>query len=110
MPDMAPLYDAHRVFVAPTRYAAGTPYKVHEAASYGLPIVASDLLCRQTGWEDGRELLAAPTTDAKRFAEQIIALYGDRVRWQRIRDAALARLVAENGRDRYVTALREILG
>jgi GT2 family glycosyltransferase len=110
MPDMAPLYDAHRLFVAPTRYAAGTPYKVHEAASYGLPIVASDLLRRQTGWEDGRELLAAPTTDPKRFAEQIIALHGDRVRWQRIRDAALARLVAENGRERYVTALREILG
>jgi GT2 family glycosyltransferase len=110
MPDTAPLYDAHRVFVAPTRYAAGTPYKVHEAASHGLPIVASDLLSRQTGWEDGRELLSAPTTDPKRFAEQIIALYGDRVRWQRIRDAALARLVAENGRERYVTALREILG
>jgi GT2 family glycosyltransferase len=110
LPDMGPLYDSHRLFVAPTRYAAGTPYKVYEAASYGLPIVASDLLCRQTGWEAGREMLTAPTTDAKLFAAQIVALYGDRVRWQRIRDAALARLAAENGRERYVTALREILG
>ena len=37
------LYDTHRVFVAPTRFAAGTPYKVHEAASFGLPVVATDL-------------------------------------------------------------------
>jgi GT2 family glycosyltransferase/glycosyltransferase involved in cell wall biosynthesis len=110
MPDMGPLYDAHRLFVAPTRYAAGTPYKLHEAASYGLPIVASDLLCEQTGWEDGRELLAAPRTDAQSFARQIVTLYGDRVRWQRIRDAALARLAAENGRERYAEALRAILG
>jgi glycosyltransferase involved in cell wall biosynthesis len=110
MLDMTQLYDSHRVFVAPTRYAAGTPYKVYEAASYGLPIVASDLLCRQTGWQDGRELLSAPRTDPQAFAERILALYGDRVRWQRVRDAALARLAAENGRERYVTALQKILG
>jgi GT2 family glycosyltransferase len=110
LPDMEPLYDSHRVFVAPTRYAAGTPYKVYEAASYGVPIVATDLLCRQTGWEDGTDWLAAPRTDPKLFAEQIIALYRDAARWQRVRDAALARLAAENGRERYVAGLRGILG
>jgi len=45
--DLTPLYDSHRVFVAPTRFAAGVPYKVHEAASFGLPVVATDLLRRQ---------------------------------------------------------------
>ena len=39
--DPAPLYNAHRVFVAPTRFAAGLPYKVQEAASYGVPVVAT---------------------------------------------------------------------
>ncbi len=110
MVDMAPLYDAHRIFVAPTRFAGGTPYKVHEAASYGLPIVASDLLCRQTGWHDGEELLSAPTADPVRFAQRIVGLYRDRAQWQRLRDAALARLAAENGRERYVEALRNLLG
>ncbi|MGH7212906.1 MAG: glycosyltransferase, partial [Acetobacteraceae bacterium] len=28
--DLTPVYDRHRVFVAPTRFAAGIPYKVHE--------------------------------------------------------------------------------
>jgi glycosyltransferase involved in cell wall biosynthesis len=110
IPDLVPLYDAHRVFVAPTRYAAGTPYKVYEAASHGLPIVASDLLCRQTGWVNGNELLAAPTSDPQLFAERIVALYSDRGRWQHIRAAALSRLAAENGRERYAEALRGVLG
>ena len=57
--DIEPLYDAHRIFVAPTRYAAGMPYKVHEAASFGLPVVASELLRRQLGWQSGRDLLVA---------------------------------------------------
>jgi glycosyltransferase involved in cell wall biosynthesis len=107
---MTPLYDSHRIFVAPTRFAAGTPYKVYEAASYGLPIVASELLRRQTDWQDGTELLAAPTDDPGAFAGQILGLYRDKARWQGLREAALARLAAENGRDRYVAALRGIFG
>ena len=51
--DTEPVYDSHRVFVAPTRIAAGTPYKVYEAASFGLPVVATELLRRQLDWEDG---------------------------------------------------------
>jgi GT2 family glycosyltransferase len=90
--DIAPLYDAHRIFVAPTRYAAGAPYKVHEAASYGLPVVASGLLCRQLGWEDGRELLAVNTADPAEFARRIVALYRDAALWQTLRDNALARV------------------
>jgi glycosyltransferase involved in cell wall biosynthesis len=107
--DMRPLYDAHRIFIAPTRYAAGTPYKVHEAASFGLPVVASELLRRQTGWQDGKELLAAPTTDPMLFAQQIVTLYRDRTLWQSLRDGALTRLAAENGRERYVEAVRAVL-
>ena len=40
------LYEAHRIFVAPTRFAAGTSYKVHEAASFGIPVVAASLAGR----------------------------------------------------------------
>jgi glycosyltransferase involved in cell wall biosynthesis len=109
VPDMTLLYDSHRVFVAPARVAAGTRFEVYEAAAHGLPVVASELLYRQTGWQDGKELLAAPTDNAKLFAQQIVALYVDRARWQRVRDAALARLAAENGRERCVAALRGLL-
>jgi GT2 family glycosyltransferase len=107
--DTEPLYNAHRIFVAPTRYAAGTPYKIYEAASFGLPVVATSLLREQTGWEDGKELLAADSTDPVAFARQIVTLYRDEAMWQSLRDNALARLATENSREHYVQALTTIL-
>jgi GT2 family glycosyltransferase len=109
VPQTEPLYDAHRVFIAPTRYAAGTPYKVYEAASFGLPVVATELLRQQTGWRDGSELLAADSTDSAQFASHVVALYRDAALWQALRDNALARLATENGREHYVQALTTIL-
>ena len=88
-----PLYDAHRVFVAPTRYAAGVPYKVHEAASYGLPVVATELLREQLGWENRRDLLAAEVSDAETFAKFVVALYRSEDLWISIRRAAAEQVV-----------------
>ncbi len=62
------LYDSHRIFVAPTRFAAGAPYKVHEAAAFGLPVVATELVRDQLGWQNGEDLLAAPASDAAEFS------------------------------------------
>ncbi len=106
--DIEPLYNAHRVFVAPTRFAAGAPYKVYEAASFGLPIVATNLLCRQLGWESGVEILGADVSDPSRYARHIIELYRDAQLWQRLRANAADRLRAENTREQYVRALRAI--
>jgi glycosyltransferase involved in cell wall biosynthesis len=103
------LYDSHRLFIAPTRYAAGTPYKLHEAASFGLPIVATDLLRRQTGWTDGVDLLAADSTDPAGFAARVVRLYRDAELWQRLRDNALQRLRTENAREQYAAAMRAVL-
>lgn len=109
VPDLEPLYDSHRLFIAPTRYGAGLPYKLYEAASFGLPVVATDLLCRQMGWENGRDLVAVSHHDPVGFAETIVALYRSRVRWQGLRDNALARLRAENNADDYAEAVRAVL-
>jgi len=107
--DLAPLYDCHRVFFAPTRFAGGIPFKLHEAASFGLPIVASELLARQVGWPDGTNLLAGDITDPAQFAAQMLRLYGDEPLWHRLRDAALARLATENSEAFYRATLSEIL-
>jgi glycosyltransferase involved in cell wall biosynthesis len=61
--DLTPLYDSHRVFVAPTRYAAGLPHKVHEAASFGIPVVATELPRARLDWQDRRDLLVADADD-----------------------------------------------
>src|SRR5437763_14014694 len=64
--DLTPLYEQARLFVAPTRFPAGLPYKVHHAAAHGLPVVCTTLLAEQLGWRSGDELLAAD--DAAGFA------------------------------------------
>jgi glycosyltransferase involved in cell wall biosynthesis len=107
--DIVPLYDAHRIFIAPTRYAAGVPYKVHEAASYGLPVVASELLCRQLGWQDGNQLIAVNTADPAKFAQRVVALYRDETLWRTLRDNALEHIRAENGCAQYEAAVRQVL-
>ena len=106
--DMSPLYNSHRLFVAPTRYATGLPYKIHEAASYGLPVVATDLLRRQLAWTDGEDLLAADLADPAVFARQVLALYRSEELWNRVRAGAAERIWVECGRETYAQALAEI--
>jgi O-antigen biosynthesis protein len=107
--NLEPLYDSHRLFVAPTRFAAGMPYKIHEAASFGLPIVASSLLREQTGWTDGTEMLSADTTNPTAFAAQIVRLHRDEALWTHLREMALSRLERENGAEAYAASIRAVL-
>ncbi len=97
------------MFVAPTRFAGGIPFKVHEAAAHGLPVVATELLCRQVGWTDGREILSGGTDDPARFADRVVSLYEDAALWDTIRAGALARIETEHGRDDYHARLGTIL-
>jgi len=107
--DLTPLYDSCRVFIAPTRFAAGTPYKIYEAAANGLPCVATDLLARQLRWTPGTDLLTAPVNDTRRFAAQIAMLYRTETIWTKLRNAAAARLAAENDPASFDDAVKTVL-
>lgn len=104
-----PLYEAARIFVAPTRFAAGTPYKVYEAAAHGVPCIVTTLLAEQLGWRDGEEVLAVPTLDAEAFAGAILRLDSDEALWTRLRANALKRLRRENGVAAFQTRVQQIL-
>lgn len=91
--DLRPLYDQARVFIAPTRFAAGIPMKVHGAAAAGLPTVATSLLARQLGWRDGAELLVADSAEA--FARACLRLHAEPEAWMTIRAGALARVARD---------------
>jgi glycosyltransferase involved in cell wall biosynthesis len=93
VPDITTVYDEARVFVAPTRYAAGIPHKVHEAAARGIPIVATPLLASQLGWTDRDPFLVASDADA--FAQKCIDLYTNRDLWTQLREAGLRRIYKE---------------
>ncbi len=67
LPDLTELYANARLFIAPTRYAAGLPHKIHEAAARGLPVVATPLLAGQLEWTE-RELAIAADAEYVRLA------------------------------------------
>jgi glycosyltransferase involved in cell wall biosynthesis len=107
--DLDPLYDAHRIFLAPTRCAAGTPYKVLEAASRGLPVVATEVLREQLEWEADHDIFAAPADDPAAFAARVLGLYRDEMLWLSIREGALRRLRQHHGSEDYVRAVGSVL-
>ena len=85
--DLTSFYNDARVFIVPTRYAAGLPYKAHEAAAHGVPMVVSDVIARQLDWRDGEDYLVA--TDSDLFAANCIRLYRDGDLWEKLRSNAL---------------------
>ena len=104
--DLAPLYARHRVFIAPTRFAAGIPVKVLEAASYGLPVACTELLRDQLGW-DGTSVVSASETDPDQFAAAIAKLHDNEPLWQQIRAGALERLQHDASPEHYARQLTE---
>jgi glycosyltransferase involved in cell wall biosynthesis len=91
--DLRSFYDSARMFIAPTRYAAGLPLKVLEAAASGLPAVTTTLIARQLGWRDGVELFASDR--ASDFAMACGRLYTDHQVWSSLRQQALERIARD---------------
>ena len=106
--DLTSAYDSARIFVAPTRFAAGIPFKCGEAAALGLPIVATALLADQLGWEDGVDLLVAH--DAESFAAQCARLYQDPDLWGRLRANALRRIETSYSAGSFSATIQQALG
>jgi glycosyltransferase involved in cell wall biosynthesis len=86
--DLRSCYDSARLFIAPTRYAAGLPMKVHGAAAAGLPVVTTTLIATQLRWNHGEEVLIADRPED--FASACHRLYTDASLWERLRRNALA--------------------
>ena len=105
--DLEPLYAKSRVFIAPTRYAAGIPMKVHEAAARGLPCAVTSLLARQLGWDDGLAVVVGDSPDG--FARACQRLYEDAALWEAVRAGALARIEAECAPDAFAATVAAAL-
>jgi GT2 family glycosyltransferase len=105
--DLTSLYNEARVFVAPTRYAAGIPYKAHEAASFGVPLVVSNLIGEQLGWLHGDECLMAGNAIA--FAGECCRLYQDPNLWTRLRSNALLRVINDLSDEVFGKAVASVI-
>jgi len=105
--DLAPVYAAARVFVAPTRFAAGIPIKVYDAAAHGLPIVLTPMLAEQIGWRHEQEGLIAGSP--QEFATQCQRLHNDRDLWEHVRARALGRVEQDCAPPRFNRDVGELL-
>ena len=99
--DLAPLFGAHRAFVAPTRFGAGLPIKVLDSAAHGLPVACTDLLAGQLEWEHGRQVLSAPVDRSDLFARNVAKLLTDKRCWTKVRQFALDALRADYSPARF---------
>jgi GT2 family glycosyltransferase/Flp pilus assembly protein TadD len=105
--DLSNLYNQARFFVAPTRFAAGIPHKVHEAAAHGLPVITTSLIASQLEWQDGIDLLVADTS--QEFAQQCIRLYQDEELWNTLRFNALKQVESQCCPENFTATLKQIL-
>jgi O-antigen biosynthesis protein len=91
--NLSPYYTQSKIFVAPTRYGAGIPIKVLNAAAHGLPAVVTPLLCDQLGWKNEKEVLTGDTAEA--FAHACIRLCTDPKLWLYLQKSAYERVTKE---------------
>jgi GT2 family glycosyltransferase/SAM-dependent methyltransferase len=105
--NLGPLYSSCRIFVAPTRFAAGIPHKVQEANANGLPAVATSLIASQLGRTDGVDIMAADDPEA--FARACCRLYTDPQLWAEVRSAGLQRVSHEASAETFRSAIRQVL-
>jgi glycosyltransferase involved in cell wall biosynthesis len=82
VPDLVPLFDQHRVFVAPLRYGAGMKGKVGQSLVHGLPVVSTSIGAEGMGLQDGVHLLVADQEEE--FAAAVLRLVGDDALWSRL--------------------------
>ncbi len=80
VPELGPLYDRHRVFVAPLRQGAGLAGKVGRSMVAGLPVVTNAAGAEGIGLEDGVHGLLAEEEPV--FAAQVVRLVTNDALWQ----------------------------
>ncbi|WP_246694707.1 glycosyltransferase [Methylobacterium sp. WL6] len=108
VPEAGPFFDAARVCLAPTRFAAGIPHKVHEAVRHGLPCFVTPILAAQIGWEEGVGYESCDWLDPEAFAEGLVRLHETADLWRRVQSAGLARIRSECAPETYREHLRRI--
>ena len=100
--DLSPLYDQCRVFVAPTRFAAGIPLKVVEAMGQGIPCVATPLLGEQLR----ADASVLPTGEsAPAFAQACQKLYTDAAAWKSVQERSATYIIQDHSQEAFEKAL-----
>jgi glycosyltransferase involved in cell wall biosynthesis len=81
-PDIRPVLEHSRVFVAPLRFGAGMKGKVVKSLVHSLPVITTSCGAEGIGLLDEDSALIAD--DAASFAEAIVRLYNDEPLWKKL--------------------------
>lgn len=108
VPEAGALFDAARVCIAPTRFAAGIPHKVHEALGRGLPSLVTPILAEQLGWAEGSGFWVRDWRDPEAFADGLVRLHETPDAWRTLQSAGLERIRQDCSPDAYRDRLRRI--
>jgi GT2 family glycosyltransferase/glycosyltransferase involved in cell wall biosynthesis len=100
-------FDRCRVFIAPTRFSAGIPLKVIEAAANMLPTVISRLAAEQLGWIDNDQCLVAES--AGEFCDKILELYNSQELQEQVCSSAKKYVEERHSFEHMKVALSEAL-
>lgn len=107
VPELEPLYEQCRVFVAPLRYGAGMKGKIGESLSHGVPTVTSTIGAEGMNLSHGEHVLVAD--DAASFADEVVRLYNDRELWNRLAEQGRAHIARQYAPSTVREQVRAIL-
>jgi glycosyltransferase involved in cell wall biosynthesis len=82
VPDLAPLFDACRLSVAPLRYGGGIKGKIVTSLSHHVPVVATAMAVEGMELRHQENVLVADTPDD--FADEVIRLSRDDALWRQL--------------------------
>ena len=99
-------FSSIKIFLAPTRFAAGISHKLHHAASHGVPIVTTDLIAFQMGLRSGIDLLSA--SNGRDIAIHVHSLCLDFTLWKEMAEAAIDIVERQCDGSKYEATLLEI--
>jgi GT2 family glycosyltransferase len=102
-------YNECRVAIIPTRFSAGVSLKAYEAASFGVPMVTTDLIASQLDWLNGVELLSESYNNPEKFAYNCYKLYSDSNIWRKIRENSLKKVSIDCSEEKFSGTLVDIV-
>ena len=108
VPDLAPLFDRHRLSIAPLRFGAGMKGKVGQSLIHGLPVVATTIGAEGMGLQHAEHILVADEEEA--FAAHVLRLLRDDELWRRLSASGRALIASTLSRDVVRHRLEAILG
>lgn len=98
LPNLEPLLQSSRVFIAPIRFGAGVKGKIGEAMSYALPVVTTSIGAEGFGLINESNAMIADTPED--FADAVVRVYSDEQLWE-----TLARNSRQHVADNFTPAV-----